>query len=165
MAAEKGADKDTKEDKENAEMIDTSNNEAKQKADIENEEVDDEPDSAFEYKLVGVLIHMGTPMAGHYLSLINVHDLEVNGSEPCWEKVEDQKWLEYNDDVVKTFNFGDLEEHAFGETANKNKNNYTNSNMCWDNQPPEKNKNAYMLIYEKREKSQFKINISAEIVE
>jgi hypothetical protein len=67
--------------------------------------------------------------------------------------------------VVKTFNFGDLEETAFGETANKNKNNYMNSNMGWDNQPPEKNKNAYMLIYEKREKSQFKINISAEIVQ
>jgi ubiquitin C-terminal hydrolase len=43
------------------------------------EEADTEPDSAFEYKLVGVLIHMGTPQAGHYLSYINVGAREVEG--------------------------------------------------------------------------------------
>jgi len=33
----------------------------------------EEPDENFEYKLVGVVIHMGTADAGHYLSYINTN--------------------------------------------------------------------------------------------
>ena len=62
---EKGAAglEDAKEEEQNedAAMIDTKQNEAKQKAAMAEEEAEAEPDSAFEYKLVGVLIHMGTP--------------------------------------------------------------------------------------------------------
>jgi ubiquitin carboxyl-terminal hydrolase 34 len=32
-----------------------------------------EPDENFEYKLVGVVLHMGTADAGHYLSYININ--------------------------------------------------------------------------------------------
>jgi len=68
-------------------MIDTMNNQAKEKAAIAEEEADNEPDSAFEYKLVGVLIHMGTHVAGHYLSYINVGTgqyRDENGNKPEW---------------------------------------------------------------------------------
>ena len=54
---------------------------------IAEDEVDHLPDSAFDYKLVGVLIHMGTHLAGHYLSYINV-DRDSEGTEPDWENTE-----------------------------------------------------------------------------
>lgn len=44
---------------------------------------DKNPDD-FEYKLVGVVIHMGTADAGHYISYVNVdryQDSSVNTSE------------------------------------------------------------------------------------
>ena len=41
-----------------------------------------EDDADFEYKLVGILIHMGGAQAGHYISYI---------------KHETDKWYEFND--------------------------------------------------------------------
>jgi hypothetical protein len=57
-----------------------------------------------------------------------------------------------------------LEEQAFGETAKKSS-GYNNNYNYYDNAPIEKNKNAFLLIYEKREKSLFKINLSAETID
>jgi ubiquitin C-terminal hydrolase len=41
------------------------------------------PDEHFEYKLVGVVIHMGVAEAGHYLSYINV-DRGWSGKREDW---------------------------------------------------------------------------------
>ncbi len=40
-----------------------------------------QPDENFEYKLVGVVLHMGTADAGHYLSYININRNEAQDSE------------------------------------------------------------------------------------
>ena len=62
------------------------------------EEVVQTSDSEFEYKLVGVVVHMGGADAGHYISLINVErerDPSIDPEE--WMKTERQTWLEFND--------------------------------------------------------------------
>lgn len=43
--------------------------------------------------------------------------------------MDEHKWLEFNDDVIKPFDIKDLEEQAFGETIKKNewKNNNNNA--------------------------------------
>jgi ubiquitin carboxyl-terminal hydrolase 34 len=46
-----------------------------------------EPDENFEYKLVGVVIHMGTADAGHYLSYININRSESK-DEDQWIKTD-----------------------------------------------------------------------------
>lgn len=41
-----------------------------------------------QYKLVGVVVHMGTADAGHYLSYINVERGEDPGADPKWMQTE-----------------------------------------------------------------------------
>ena len=60
--------------------------------------MEDSDPTQFEYKLVGVVIHMGTADAGHYISYVNIdrsRDSSVNTEE--WMKTENQQWLEFND--------------------------------------------------------------------
>jgi hypothetical protein len=58
--------------------------------------------------------------------------------------IEDQTWLEFNDQNVQRFKFGDLESNCFGGTG--------------------KNSNAYMLIYEKKVKEKMKIVIPQKVM-
>jgi ubiquitin carboxyl-terminal hydrolase 9/24 len=60
------------------------------------------PDEHFEYKLVGVVIHMGVAEAGHYLSYINVE--RGREADKDWAEMEKQKWLEFNDTRVESWN-------------------------------------------------------------
>lgn len=76
----------------------------------------------FEYKLVGVVIHMGTADAGHYISYVNIDrsgDSSVNTEQ--WMQTEKQQWLEFNDNQVKPFDFDLLPFKAFGEQQQTNK--------------------------------------------
>ena len=59
---------------------------------IENEE-------NYQYKLVGVVVHMGTATAGHYLSYVNINRgyTKIKEDSPDWLKTENDKWLEFND--------------------------------------------------------------------
>lgn len=57
-------------------------------------------DEYYDYHLRGVIIHVGTADHGHYYSLIK--DAQTN------------KWYEFNDILVKPFEFGDLATEAFG---------------------------------------------------
>ena len=65
-------------------------------------EVDD-PDENYEYKLVGVILHMGTADAGHYLSYININRNSNNEEAPEWLQTDKEKWLEFNDSQVKDY--------------------------------------------------------------
>jgi ubiquitin carboxyl-terminal hydrolase 34 len=58
-------------------------------------------DENFEYKLVGVVVHMGTADAGHYISYININRGTKSEDNPEWLKTENDKWLEFNDSLVK----------------------------------------------------------------
>ena len=64
------------------------------------------PESYFEYKLAGIVIHLGIADSGHYYSLIQ--DRELNDIS------EDKKWYEFNDTIVKYFDPKDLPNEAFG---------------------------------------------------
>ena len=68
------------------------------------EEVQEENDDQYEYRLVGVVDHMGSADAGHYLSYINVErDKEFKaGTKKDITKEEffdtsKATWLEFND--------------------------------------------------------------------
>ena len=103
-----------------------------------------------EYKLVGVVCHMGSADAGHYLSYINTErdrensDSLAEKSREEWLATEKQKWLEFNDSTVQSFNFSQLEASCFGG---------------------QQNQNAYMLIYEKRLKHRMKVVLPKEVVQ
>lgn len=73
-----------------------------------------QPDEDFEYKLVGVVLHMGTADAGHYLSYININRGEKDENTPEWLQTEKERWLEFNDSSVKHYTFNSLETDCFG---------------------------------------------------
>ncbi len=58
------------------------------------------PESYYEYKLKGTVIHLGTADQGHYYSFI--------------EDRETEKWFEFNDTIVREFNPNDIPYEAFG---------------------------------------------------
>ncbi|CAD8174555.1 unnamed protein product [Paramecium pentaurelia] len=102
-----------------------------QKQDYQDTEDADRPivteysDEYYDYHLRGVIIHVGTADHGHYYSLIK--DAQTN------------KWYEFNDILVKPFEFGDLATEAFG-----------NDDKGRTNQLLSRSKNAYMLFYERK---------------
>lgn len=63
----------------------------------------EEPEEDFQYKLVGVVVHMGTADAGHYISYININRGVKDEESPEWLQTEKEKWLEFNDSNVKEY--------------------------------------------------------------
>ena len=72
-------------------------------------------ESYYNYRLKGVIVHMGTSENGHYYSLIRRGDT----------------WFMFNDSVIKEFDLVNLSSEAFGDS--------------------DKNKSAYVLLYEREE--------------
>ena len=64
--------------------------------------------SDFVYQLVGVLVHSGSANSGHYYSYIKERG------------VDNPRWLEFNDRIVREFNFADLAKECFGTPPDKN---------------------------------------------
>ena len=58
-----------------------------------------------EYKLVGVVIHMGMAEAGHYLSYINIERENNSCDYKEWLQTNKQNWMEFNDSTVSSFDF------------------------------------------------------------
>ena len=85
---------------------------------LKNDEAD------FEFKLVGIVCHMGSAEAGHYLSYINTErdrensDSLASKTREEWLATDKQKWLEFNDGSVQSFNFNQLEQTCFGGQQN-----------------------------------------------
>ena len=115
-----------------------------------------QPDEDFEYKLVGVVLHMGTADAGHYLSYININRGDKDEETPEWLLTDKEKWLEFNDSQVKHYSFNSLEADCFGGG---------NPNQISGDQVFDYSKNAYMLIYEKRRKNPLKFVIPEQLVQ
>ena len=68
-----------------------------------------------EFKLVGVLIHMGMAEAGHYLSYINIEREATDYDYKEWLQTNNQNWMEFNDSTVAPFDFTKLQFKCFGE--------------------------------------------------
>ena len=103
---------------------------------------------------------MGVAEAGHYLSYINI-DRE-RGDDTDWAESDKQKWLDFNDSNVKEMDFAKvMEEKCFGSKKDDNAGwQYDDqTNFAQDN-----SHNAYMLIYEKRLKTDMKIDLSEETI-
>jgi len=88
-------------------LVSTDNNKSltNQDEDMASDEEQKEqlPKENFEYKLVGVVVHMGTADAGHYLSYINISRGEKDEENPEWLLTEKEKWLEFNDSAVRSY--------------------------------------------------------------
>ncbi|KAL4505333.1 hypothetical protein ABPG72_002395 [Tetrahymena utriculariae] len=92
------------------------------------------PDDYYKYSLKGVVIHQGTSDSGHYYSLI---------------KQQDEKWLEFNDTIVRPFDVNDLPSEAFGGESDLSFNNGNQSMNLNNKMQNVNNKNAYLLFYER----------------
>jgi ubiquitin C-terminal hydrolase len=81
----------------------------------------------YEYKLKGVVVHKGTAQYGHYYSYINY---------------KQDKWLEFNDSIIKDFDVKKLASEAYGGKESEESNDYWSKGDT-------SSTNAYMLVYEK----------------
>lgn len=105
-----------------------------------------------DFKLVGVVIHMGVAEAGHYLSYINIERESDQSDYKEWLQTNKQNWMIFNDSTVSTFEFSRIPDQCFGEESSV----YKDSSQ--------KSHNAYMLIYEKAIKQPLKIVCDDEVI-
>lgn len=89
------------------------------------------------YDLVGIVVHSGTSDMGHYYSFIKDRSHAA------------QRWLEFNDEVVREFDLDLMDVECFGGEEVK---------MRWSggtrvSSVQMKRRNAYMLMYERREEA------------
>jgi len=83
------------------------------------------PNDYYHYRLRGVIVHSGTAESGHYISLVRYKDI----------------WYEFNDARVSKFNVSRFAEDCFGGS--------TRMGVFGNEGKSEKNKNAYLLMYER----------------
>lgn len=82
-----------------------------------------------------MLVHSGSANSGHYYSYIK----ERSG--------EKGRWLEFNDRVVKEFDFNNLAKECFGTPPDNNKQKQNSAGMHFIQW--ERSANAYLLFYER----------------
>jgi ubiquitin carboxyl-terminal hydrolase 34 len=70
-----------------------------------------------DFKLVGVVIHMGVAEAGHYLSYINIERESDQSDYKEWMQTNKQNWMIFNDSTVSTFEFSRIPDQCFGEES------------------------------------------------
>ena len=108
------------------------------------------PASYYQYKLKGIVVHLGTADQGHYYSFIQARE------------GKSQKWYEFNDTFVKEFDPAFIPEEAFGgedHGVSSNISEMQAQNPSRDDQAviqamqqfKTKIKNAYVLIYDRVE--------------
>lgn len=116
-----------------------------------------EEEDCFEYKLVGVVVHSGTANAGHYWSYINTKRgfNEPEETDPNWSKTEGDPWMEFNDSMVRDFNFEKLKEECYGGDGKSGNDDSWSFGGSYG-------KSAYMLVYERKKKRPLKILVPTE---
>ncbi|CAD8119650.1 unnamed protein product [Paramecium sonneborni] len=112
--------------------------------DLDLQEYTIKKDQCTQYKLVGVVVHVGTADVGHYFSYIDI-------------KNQDQ-WLEFNDHKIKEFKLKQMEHECFGGSSSMD----YNDNDVWGTGFRENSQSAYMLIYEKVQKDQISLVFNSE---
>ena len=109
---------------------------------VEPKEGSSQEESGEEYELIGVTVHTGTAEGGHYYSFIRER-------EDCKDR---DKWYMFNDAEVKPFDPNQLGSECFGgEMTSKTYDSQTDKYMDFSF---EKTNSAYMLFYERIEKTQ-----------
>ncbi|KAF9939593.1 hypothetical protein BGZ65_010060 [Modicella reniformis] len=104
--------------------------------------------AAFQYNLVGVLVHTGTADSGHYYSYIKDRSSDgACGSSSSLRDFEKAKWYLFNDSKVEEFDASEIPFKAFGgsEYIPQDSSPYMKT-------PPRttaKPYSAYMLFYER----------------
>ena len=101
--------------------------------------VDDRPEYPPEYynfKLKGVVVHMGTADSGHYYSFIKDRQADTD------------QWYEFNDTLVSTFDPEDMAGEAFGGEERWTWTSYGGMGNAMTS-VREKYRNAYLLFYER----------------
>ncbi|KAI9234743.1 MAG: hypothetical protein BYD32DRAFT_438947 [Podila humilis] len=102
-----------------------------------------EHSAAFQYNLVGVLVHTGTADSGHYYSYIKDRSLEGTTSD---QGAENTLWYHFNDSKVEEFDPSEIPSKAFGGPE------YIPSESPYIKSSPRmttKPYSAYMLFYER----------------
>ena len=108
---------------------------------------DVKPPGYYDYELVGILIHTGNSTSGHYYSFVKdrclpLHNPNTSSSPPA------PVWLEFNDNQIRPFDLTSLDEAAYGGEQE------VTERSTWGNDivtQQDKVKNAYMLIYERKQ--------------
>ena len=102
--------------------------------------------------MVGVTVHSGTANAGHYWSYINTRrgGVEPEESDAAWTKTESDPWMEYNDSMVREFNFEKMKDEGYGGDGRGGNDDAWSFGGSYG-------KSAYMLVYERRKKRPLKI--------
>ena len=93
------------------------------------------PQEYYDYKLTGIVIHMGTAEGGHYYSLIM--DREKSNMP------EKERWFEFNDSKVESYDPDEIKNDAFG--GEERYSSFEGNGI----KIVEKIRNAYMLVYER----------------
>ena len=95
------------------------------------------------YELSGVVVHMGTASAGHYISFVRVRDQ----SSPAYGK-----WLKFNDNLVEEIEMTDetMEREFFGGKYMAER---TESIVSYATET-ERNWSAYLIIYDRIDETQ-----------
>ncbi|KAG0032025.1 hypothetical protein BGZ82_006708 [Podila clonocystis] len=109
-----------------------------------------EHSAAFQYNLVGVLVHTGTADSGHYYSYIKDRSLEG---------VENTMWYHFNDSKVEEFDPSEIPSKAFGGPE------YIPSESPYLKNSPRmttKPYSAYMLFYERADAPHPKLPMAIE---
>lgn len=111
-------------------------------------------DDDFVYRLVGVNIHRGAAGAGHYWSLIHTN----RGEKEPDPKTDEAKWMdlskdwrEFNDETVSFFFSKNIPEQGYGGYLTEQEMRIYTSGA-----PGDFGKSAYMLVYEKKHKSELR---------
>ena len=108
----------------------------------ETNEIYKKTDDYYKYILKGVVQHSGTAKGGHYISFIDVNRDGKGNILNIANNLNNKKWIQFNDSIVSEFNVDDLPYETIG-----------NINTS---------KTAYLLIYERINKSPIKIVIDNE---
>jgi len=112
------------------------------------------PKEYYEYKLAGVVVHVGVADAGHYYSYINTNRGDPSKKDPS----KSDRWLEFNDSSIRDFDTKNIESECFGGASSDS----SDDAWAWAKAGRENSKNAYILVYERVVKDPLKLVVQDE---
>lgn len=84
--------------------------------------------------------------------------MEPDSNDPNWNKTETDPWMEFNDSMVRDFNFDKLKDECYGGDGKGGSDDAWSFGGTYG-------KSAYMLVYERKKKRPLKILATQEEIE